>query len=59
MIRIGRPYHFKYFKGRLPQILLGPLYNTLSQIIIVIIAFNNKLIQKEKKMRQKNDLGKV
>ena len=29
----GRPYHFKFFNGCLPQILLGPFLNTLSQII--------------------------
>ena len=28
----SRPYHFKYFKGGLPQILLGPFLNTLSHI---------------------------
>ena len=27
------PYHFKFFKGCLPQILLGPFLNTLTQII--------------------------
>ena len=29
---LGRPYHVKFFKGRLPQILLGPFLNTLSHI---------------------------
>ena len=29
---ISRPYPFKFFKGRLPHILLGPFLNTLSQI---------------------------
>ena len=29
---LGRPYHFKFFKGCLPQILLGPFLNTLTQI---------------------------
>ena len=29
---IGRPYPFKFFKGCLPQILLGPFLNTLSHI---------------------------
>ena len=24
---LGRPYHFKFFKGYLPQILLGPFLN--------------------------------
>ena len=30
--KLGRPYHFKFLKGCLPQILLGPLLNTLYQI---------------------------
>ena len=29
---LSRPYPFKFFKGCLPQILLGPLLNTLSHI---------------------------
>ena len=29
---LGSLYHFKYFKGCLPQILLGPFLNTLSYI---------------------------
>ena len=29
---ISRPYHFKFFKGCLSQILLGPFLNTLIQI---------------------------
>ena len=28
----GRPYPFKFFEACLPQILLGPLLNTLSHI---------------------------
>ena len=27
---LGRPYHFTFFKGCLPQILLGPFLNTLT-----------------------------
>ena len=27
-IKLGRPYHFKFFKGSLLQILLGPFLNT-------------------------------
>ena len=27
-----RPYHFKFFKGCLPKILLGPFLNTLTQL---------------------------
>ena len=32
MIWLGRPYHFKLFKGWLPQIFLGPFLNAYSQI---------------------------
>ena len=31
---LSRPYPFKYFKGYLQQIVLGPFLNTLSQLII-------------------------
>ena len=27
------PYHFKFFKGRLPQISLGPFLNTLTHLL--------------------------
>ena len=30
--RLGRPYHFKLFKGCLPQILLDSLMNTLTHL---------------------------
>ena len=30
----GRPYHFNLFKDSLPQIVLGPFLNTLSQLQI-------------------------
>ena len=33
MVRWGRPEQFKFFKGCLSQILLGPFLNTLPQII--------------------------
>ena len=29
MVCLARPYPFKFFKGCRPQILLGPLLNTL------------------------------
>ena len=29
MICLGKPYRFKFFKGCLPQILVGPFLNTL------------------------------
>ena len=36
MVCWGSPYLFKFFKGCLPQILLGPFLNTLSQIVLNI-----------------------
>ena len=34
-ICLSRPYHFKFFKGCLPQTLLGPFLNTFSQLCFV------------------------
>ena len=33
---LSRPYHFTFFKGCLPQILLGPFWNTLPQMVLLI-----------------------
>ena len=33
---LSRPYPFNFFKGCLPQILLGPLLNTLFQMLCPI-----------------------
>ena len=35
MVCPGRPYDFKFFKGCLPQILLGPFMNTLTQTLTI------------------------
>ena len=32
MVCLGRLHHFKFFKGSLSEILLGPFLNTLSHI---------------------------
>ena len=32
MVCLSRPYQFKFFKGCLPQISLGPFLNTLSHL---------------------------
>ena len=32
-------YHFKFFKGCLPQILLDPILNTLSQMLVQLLTF--------------------
>ena len=34
---LSRPYHFKIFKGCLPQITRGPLLNTLSHMVMKIL----------------------
>ena len=33
MVCLNGPYYFKFFKGYLPQILLGPFFNTLSYLL--------------------------
>ena len=30
LVSLGRTYHFKFFKGCLPQTLIGPVFNTLT-----------------------------
>ena len=37
MVCLGRLNHFKFFKGCLPQILLGPFLNILTQIIQFVL----------------------
>ena len=42
MVCLSRPYHFKFFKGCLRQILLGPFLNTLTHLFlnfIILMAF--------------------
>ena len=34
MVCLSRPYHFKFFKGYLPQVSLSPLLDTFSQMSI-------------------------
>ena len=33
MVCLGRPHHFRFFKGSPPQILIGPFLNTLTHIL--------------------------
>ena len=46
MVCLSRPYHFRYFKGCLPKILLGPFLNTLAHMIMlsrgVFVFFETK-----------------
>ena len=37
MVSLGRPYLFKFFKGCLPQILLGLFLNTLTHLLITTV----------------------
>ena len=46
MICLSRPCHFRFFKGCLPQISLGPFLNTLSQIHKYSGIFQKILISK-------------
>ena len=39
MVCLSRPYHFKFFKDCLPQILLGPFLNTLSNIALCSVTY--------------------
>ena len=36
---LSRPYHFNFFKGCLPQILLGPFLNTLTHLLLKLLNF--------------------
>ena len=38
MACLSRPYHFKFFKGYLPQVLLGPFLNSLTHLYIKFIC---------------------
>ena len=40
MVCLSRPYHFKFFKGCLPQLSHGPFLNTLSHLSIFIHQLN-------------------
>ena len=42
--KFGRPYHFKFFKGCLPQILLGPFLNTLAHLLFVVNNGNSRVM---------------
>ena len=47
MVRLSKPYPFKFFKGCLPQILLGPFLNTLSHIFynIYFLSTEERIIE--------------
>ena len=41
MVYLGRPYHFKFFRGCLPQIVLGPFLNSLTHFYFSIFRFDS------------------
>ena len=41
MVYLNRPYHFKFFKDCLPQMLLGPFLNALFQIFFPQFVLKN------------------
>ena len=61
MACLSRPYHFKFFKGCLPQILLGPLFNTLSHILILklSVTFSMILLFRRRCLRKHDNLLKT
>ena len=36
---LNRPYHFKFFKGCLPEVLLGPFLKNVSNLLLVLLLF--------------------
>ena len=43
---LSTPYRFKFFKGCLPQILLGLFLDTLSQVIFLLLISNRNIYLK-------------
>ena len=48
MVSLSRPHPFKFFKGCLPQILLGPFLNTCTQMTLAL-----KISKKSRKRHAK------
>ena len=55
MVCLGRPYHFHFFKGCLPQILLGPFLNTLSQILVDIPSTRSNALKPSSESHDSDD----
>ena len=51
---LSRPYPFKFFKGCLPQILLGPFLNTCSYLLVVIYCCLERDNNKDLKIHMNN-----
>ena len=48
MVCLSRPYHFKFFKDYLPQILFGSSLNTLTHFFYEVFAHPEKAVSHEK-----------
>ena len=59
MICLGRPYHFKFFKGCLPQILLGPFLNTLTDLFLPHVYPKQKFSTLNKKNELSSESGEI
>ena len=46
---LGRPYHFKFYKGYLPQILLDPFLDNFTQISL---RYKHSQFEYEKKFKK-------
>ena len=45
LIRVNRPYHFIFLKGRFPQTLRHPFLNALSQVFRTILILSKKTLK--------------
>ena len=53
MVCLSRPHRFIFFKGCLPQVLLGPFLNTLTHIIIQFSIKNGRWVDNKHPMNSK------
>ena len=54
-LTLSRPYPSIFFKGCLPQILLGPLLNTLSHLMLCTIWYHLQNLKNVKKYQRKSN----
>ena len=49
MFCLNRPHKIRFFKGSLPQILLGSLLNALPQILVKNVTLNCEIDRKNER----------
>ena len=57
-IIVEKSYSFKFFKGCLPQILLGPFLNTLSHLVLFQKSMMEPLYKNSKRLKAINNFCK-